>query len=178
MAAKDLLTCGKVVKPHGLKGELCIIWYADSPLLLQESDKIYLRMPGKRPRAFQPEALREHRKRLLLQLEQITGRDQAEKWRGAEILVHARDLPREEGDEVYLHELLGCRIYLESGEYLGMLQGFVPQKNGEVWQIVDEKGREFLFPAEDDFIVHLDPGEKKAVISPPKGLLELYLGRE
>lgn len=178
MAAKDLLTCGKVVKPHGLKGELCIIWYADSPLLLQESDKIYLRMPGKRPRAFQPEALREHRKRLLLQLEQITGRDQAEKWRGAEILADARDLPRADEDEVYLHELPGCRVYLESGEYLGMLQGFVPRKSGEVWQIVDEKGREILFPAEDEFIVHLDPGEKKAVIAPPEGLLELYLGQD
>jgi len=178
MAAKDLLTCGKVVKPHGLKGELCIIWYADSPLLLQEFTRIYLRVSGKRPRAFHPEALREHRKRLLLQLEQITGRDQAEKWRGAEILVDARDLPREDEEEVYLHELLGCRVYLESGAYLGMLQGFVPRKNGEVWQIVDEKGREILFPAEDNFIVHLDPEGKKAVVSPPEGLLELYLGED
>ncbi len=177
MAAKDLLTCGKVVKPHGLKGELCIIWHADSPLLLQETGKIYLRMPAERPRAFRPEALREHRNRLLLQLEQITGRDEAEKWRGAEILVDARELPREDEDEVYLYELLGCRVYLDSGKYLGLLQGFVPQKNGEIWQIVDEKGTEILFPAEDDFIVHLDPGAKKAVISPPEGLLDLYLGK-
>ena len=115
MAAKDLLTCGKVVKPHGLKGEICIIWYADSPLLLQESEKIYLRMPGKRPRAFRLQDLREHRKRLLIQLEQINGRDEAEKWRGAEILCDAGDLPREDDSEVYLYEILGCRVYLEDG---------------------------------------------------------------
>ncbi|EFI34003.1 16S rRNA processing protein RimM [Desulfonatronospira thiodismutans ASO3-1] len=178
MSAKDLLTCGKVVKPHGLKGEICIIWYADSPLLLKKAEKIYLRMPGKRPRAFTPESSREHGSRLLLQLEQITGRDQAEKWRGAEILADSKDLPRDDDNEIYLHELLGCSVFLDSGEYLGVLQGFVPRKNGEVWEIVDEKGREILFPAEDEFIVHLDPEAKKAVISPPGGLLELYLGED
>ncbi|WP_291322487.1 ribosome maturation factor RimM [Desulfonatronospira sp.] len=175
MAARNLFVCGKVVKPHGLKGELCIIWYADSPLLLQGPDKIFLRLPGKRPVPFRTVGLREHQKRLLLQLDNVSGRDQAEEWRDAEILVDARILPPADEEEIYLHQLLDCRVYLKSGAYIGLVQGFFPQKEGEVWQIVSEHGREVLFPAEDDFILELDPENRKIVIDPPEGLLDIYL---
>ncbi|MCR5562364.1 MAG: ribosome maturation factor RimM, partial [Desulfovibrio sp.] len=44
-----------------------------------------------------------------------------------------------------------------------------------VWAIVDEEGREILFPAEPDFILSLDVAARRIVIAPPPGLLDIYL---
>ena len=175
MTAMDLIPCGKVVKPHGLKGELCIAWHAGSPLILDQLARLYLRLPGSRARLFRPLAWREHQKMVLVMLERISGRDQAEKWRGAEILVSAKDLPPAEDDEVYLYQLMDCRVFLQDSSYLGVLRGFVSQKGGEVWRIITPLGREVLFPAQDHFILKLDPANKEVIIDPPEGLLEIYL---
>ncbi len=175
MAARNLIPCGKVVKPHGLGGELCIIWYADSPLILNELTTVYLQLPGATPKVFTILAWRMHKKMVLLLLNRVAGRDLAEKWRGAELLVDARDLPRKDEDEVYLYELLDCRVYLKDDVFLGVIRGFLREKGSEIWRIMTPEDREVLFPAHDDFILELDPHRKRAVIDPPEGLLDLYL---
>lgn len=174
-ATKNLILLGEVVKPHGIKGELCIVWHADSPLILDDLSRVYLRIPGERPQAFKPLEWREHKKKVLLFLGEISGRDQAEGWRGAELLMSSEDLPPIQEHEVYLHELTGCAVFLPDGTRLGRIQGFLRSQDNEVWSIVNDQEQEILFPAQDEFILALDPENQNIVIDPPEGLLDLYL---
>lgn len=174
MASRNLIHCGRILKPHGLKGELCTLWFADSPLLLTGLPRLHLKLAGLTPKAFNIVSWRRHKKKFLVFLEGITGRDQAEKWQGAEIHVASRYIPGPDTDETYLFEILESRIFLTGDIYLGQLKQVFEHKGSEVWQIMTPDNQEVLFPVNEQFIINISTKDRKIVINPPEGLLEIY----
>ena len=178
MVPQNLIHCGRVLKPHGLKGELCTLWFADSPLLLSNLPRLYLKQAGSAPWRFKIASWRKHHGRYLVFLDMISGRDQAEKWSGAEILVDRKYIPEPEDGAAYVFELLESRVFLASGVFLGRIEEIFDNKGSEVWRIMTPEGQEVLFPAHDEFILEVDTDGRKVVIDPPEGLLEIYGVRE
>jgi 16S rRNA processing protein RimM len=174
MAASGFVTIGEVVKAHGLTGELSVAHYLDSPFVLRDVARVYIKQEGKRPRKFPVASVRIRSGRVLMRLEGITGRGEAERYRGALLWARKRDLPGVSGDEVLVQELYGCSVYLPRGEYLGLLADVMTRTGQEVWIIRDRENREILVPAVDEFVEELDVESKRAVVNPPPGLLETY----
>ncbi len=174
MALPNLIHCGRVLKPHGLKGEVCTLWFADSPLLLSGLTRLYLRQGRKAPRAFNILSWRKHRNRYLVVLDKISGRDQAEEWHGADIFVSARKFPRSDQDETYIFELLESSVFLPGDIFLGVLKDIADNQGSEVWKIITHDHQEVLFPANQQFIISVDTDRKIIVIDPPEGLIEIY----
>ena len=174
MAKKGFVPVGRVIKTHGLKGELCISSYADSPFLFEEIDRVYLKVEGRRPQKHGLVQVRYHPKGLLVTLEPISGRDTARQWLGAEIWVRRRDVPRSQTEELQQLEMLGASVYLQNGRLLGNIDSVDKRTGQEVWTIQTPEGREVLLPAVSPFIREMDVQDHKVVIDPPPGLLELY----
>ncbi len=184
MAEQEFLAIGKVAKPHGLQGEISVVYTADSPFLLDVVSCIYLRRPNNAKPARKKlekrtiHSWRFHKDRVLLTLRETRDRTAAEGLRGCELLVNASDIPREPGD-VLLYELIGCNVFLPDGENVGsIIDILTPTDAQEIWVIHDAEDREILFPAHPDFVPELDAKAKRAVINPPPGLLELYTQEE
>ncbi|WP_243545043.1 ribosome maturation factor RimM [Pseudodesulfovibrio tunisiensis] len=172
-AADPFICVGEVVKPHGIRGEFCILCHADSPTFFDGLDTIFLRSGKARPRAYETESWRRHNSRVLLKLRGVDDRDRAEALRGMELLVRKSVLP-EIDESVYLYELDGCAVLLEDGSPVGEFQGFIEAGGQEVWIIRSTEGREILLPAVPEFVLDIDPDERRIVIAPPEGLLDLY----
>lgn len=183
---RGLVAVGTVIKPHGIRGELCVESHADSPLLFGAGRTLLLASSssggGKgRPKPYAVTACREHQDRLLVTLAGIADRDAAETLRGLEILVPATDLPEPDEGEVYLHALLGARVETADGNPVGVFEGILEggaQAEYDTWIIAAPGGREILLPAVPDFLLELDPEAGLIRIDPPPGLLELYLSPE
>lgn len=173
--SKDLVLLGKVAKPHGLKGELRVYAAPDSPLLLEEANRIYLKKTQMNPRPFRLLDMRSTGKGFLFSLEGMDGRDQAETWRGAEVLAREKDVLKGRKPSPLLLPL-GCGVYAEEAGYLGVLEDAWSTGAGVVWSIVNKAGREILFPAEARFIKEIDRENSRIEINPPPGLLEIYTG--
>ncbi|MFP4167382.1 MAG: ribosome maturation factor RimM [Desulfonatronovibrionaceae bacterium] len=171
--AKDLVHLGKVAKPHGLKGELRVYAAPGSPVLLEGVDRVYLQGSKMNPRPFRLLSLRPSPKGLIFALEGITGRDQAEKWREADVLAREKDVDPGR-DDCGLLVLTGYRIYAQDEGYLGELSRAWETGAGVVWSIISEDGSEILFPARPRFIKHIDRRNFCIEIVPPPGLLEIY----
>ena len=174
MKKSGLVAVGELGKPHGLRGEICVVSHADSPALYVEVDKLYLDTGRGKPRTVSVETHRPHKGHVLIKFKGIDGRDQAEAWRGAKLMVRRKDLPETDPDEVYWHDLYGLDIHTTTGEHLGTLKDIqsLPQ---EIWFITTPKGEEILFPAHPDNVDSIDLETNRAVIDPPPGLIELYL---
>ncbi|EPR41674.1 Ribosome maturation factor rimM [Desulfovibrio sp. X2] len=175
MAHENRILIGEVVKPHGLRGELCVQWHAESPELCDDLPRVWLAPAAGRARSFAIASWRMHQKRLLLTLAGIDGRDQAEAWRGARVYADADDLPSVDEGEVYLHELIGLSVQDESGAVLGRLEAVMAEPQ-EVWTIRTPSGEEILFPARPEFVSEIDLDAGTVTVNPPPGLLDLYLG--
>lgn len=175
MEASRFIEIGLLTRPHGLKGEVCVDYYADSPFLLKGT--VYLKAGRALPRPVEIKAIRMHKGRPLVTIEGVSDRTAAELLRGHQLLVPEDSLPELDDDEVYLYELEGITVILDdTGAELGVIEGIDVNLDQEVWTIRTPDGKEVLFPAAEPFVRDIDLETRTARIAPPPGLLDLYLG--
>ncbi len=92
------------------------------------------------------------------------------------IYVDRDDLPLLSDDEAYLHDIIGMTIVDHSSDkVLGILDAVQFPSEQMLWSICTEDGQEILLPAVEEFIVSFDMEERCIYVSPPEGLLDLYL---
>ncbi|WP_461208416.1 ribosome maturation factor RimM [Desulfocurvus sp. DL9XJH121] len=175
---KDFVLIAEIAKPHGIRGEVSVIYHGDSPLLLEHVPALFLR-PGngtRPPRRARVASWRPHQGRVLARFEGVEDRDAAEALRGHEILVRPEDLPEPGEDELYLYEIEGLTVLLEDGSVLGEIAEVVFPGGQEVWSVRTPDGREVLLPVAEEFVTDVDLDEGRVTVAPPPGLLDIYLG--
>lgn len=173
MEKSKLVVIGEVVKPHGIRGEFCVESHADSPRLFAVGARLGLRGKNRPERFVTVRSCRPHQGRLLLTIEGVEDRDAADALRGLEVVVPPEALPELPDDEIYLHEIVGFACVLPDGTPVGELEGFMDSPGQDLWVIRAADGREILFPAHDESVVAIDEEQRRIVIDPPPGLLEL-----
>jgi 16S rRNA processing protein RimM len=146
----------EVARPHGVLGELRLTVYnADSDLLLHKPP-VRLRLSDGSERDARVTSARENNKALLVRLEGVVDRDQAEALRGALVCV-ARDAfpPLDEG-EFYACDVEGAQAKLASGEVVGTVRGLRSYPTCEVLVVERAGGRELEVPLVETFVGSID----------------------
>ena len=176
MTETHFIEIGLIVKPHGLRGEVCVEYFADSPFLLKNT--VWLQKGTSRPVEHKVVSTRVHKERQLLTIDTCNNRNCAEELRNVKVLVPEDELPELSEDEVYIHQLQGMTVKTEDGKELGCITDFQFNLGAEVWVISTPDKKEVLFPATEEFVSSIDLDEKTITIAPPPGLLELYLSEK
>ena len=157
---------GQITRPHGVRGEVCVDWYAEDTAYLD--GEIFLEFPDGSARTFAVRSWRPHKNGLLVCLEGVNDRNAAELLRGVQVCVARESLPELSDNEAYIEDLFGRRVVLADGTEVGVLH-HIEMPAGQMLFALRDAEWEYLFPAREEFIVSLqDP----IVINPPQGLLE------
>ena len=175
MPASSLVVLGRLAKPHGVKGDIRVDYYADSADLLDKP--LMLRAGRFAPRPIRVRDWHLWKDQLILGIEGCNDRSAAEQLRGQELLIDASFLPEPEEDEPYLRDLIGLSVRLEDGTTVGELEDMDFPAGREMWVIrapEESGGYEILFPAVPEFVRDIDLSAGTATIAPPEGLLDLY----
>lgn len=171
--ANHLLEIGVVGKAHGIKGEVRLQYYAESLNLLD--GEIWLQSGNKLPYKCEICSIRLHQGIPIVRFLGIEDRSTADSIRGLRVLVAQSVLPKEDG-EVYLYEILGFSVILnENDRVLGRLDHVEFMGEQETWSIITPDNKEVLFPAVPQFVNEIDREKQEIRVTPPAGLLELYL---
>lgn len=174
MSQKKLVALGRIEKPHGLKGELSIASYADSPSVFGELSQVYLKLGDRSPKPYHIIHWRMNHQRVLLTIEGIDDRTAAEAWRKALILVDYDELSIGQSGEIFWEDLIGREVFLKDTSRLGRLTDIQDNGGHEVWTISTDAGEDVLFPAVDEFVIQCEKAKQTVIIDPPPGLIELY----
>lgn len=168
----DLLEVGIAGRPHGIKGEVSAVWLANiSP---QPNTSLFIGKDIDNLEDYKVISSRFHKNKLLLLLDKIQNRTQAEALNGSKIFISREQLAPLEQGEAYLADIQGSKVFLIDGTEIGYLDHFEFPAGQEIWVIRSQKGAEILFPARSEFIDSLDVKHKRIIIDPPKGLLDIY----
>lgn len=168
-----LMTLGKIVRPHGVRGELRMEIHTAYPERISELQILYLAPPRDETTLIPHQLIsaRLHRDTVLLTLEGITDRTQAESLRGYWVKVSlAEGAPLEEG-EFYVFQLLGLAVYTEAGEYLGQIDEIIETGANDVFLLRGSERGEVLIPDTDEVVLDIDLDSQKVIINPIPGLL-------
>jgi 16S rRNA processing protein RimM len=159
---------GRVVRPHGIRGEIAMKVMTDYPERLTGLETLYL---GPDHEPYVVERIRTHKIGLLVKFEQIDDREEAETLREQFVHVHISDaVPLEEG-EYYLYELEGIEVVTEDGEVLGRLTDYIQTGANDVYIITTPEEKEILIPAIPDVILDVDVKDKKMTVRLLEGLI-------
>ena len=86
-------------------------------------------------------------------------------------LPRSAALPTPEG-RFYVWQLVGCTVTTEDGALIGTVTGIDPSPAQDLW-VVKGHTKEHLIPAVPDIVVEVNLAERRVVINPPAGLLDL-----
>ena len=171
------LVVGRVVKAHGVTGEVVVEIRTDDP------DTRF--MPGTALRAkpsrggaehvYVIDSVREHGVRLLVRLDGVADRDAADALRGTLFVVDSADLPPiEDPDEFYDHQLEGLRVHTTAGINVGIVAEVLHTAAGELLAVRAEGDvGEVLVPFVSAIVTSVSLADRTIEIDPPEGLLEL-----
>jgi 16S rRNA processing protein RimM len=108
---------------------------------------------------------------LLMKLKGLDTVESAEVYQESGIFVEKTGLAREV-DEYFWYECLGLEVYLDTGDYLGILSQIIPTGGHDIY-VVKQGPKEILVPATDEVVKVIDLGEGKMIVSALEGLLDL-----
>lgn len=166
------LEMGSLGRARGLKGEIAFVWHGTRRP--EPGADVWVCREGTEPDKRKIEAVASHGDRQYLRLSGVSDRTKAEKFNGAPLAIPRAALSPPDEDEAYTGDLIGCLVYLTDGELIGRLDHVEFPAGREVWAIKPDDGAEILFPAAPEFVESLDPDNRRVVIAPPPGLLEIY----
>jgi 16S rRNA processing protein RimM len=169
------LTVGRVVKAHGVTGELVVDVRTDDPeLRFAPGEVLRARGSDRRERSFAVETVRPHGNRLLVRLSGVADRDTADSLRGNVFVVDSADLPPiDEADTYYDHQLEGLRVRTTAGEDVGIVAEVLHTSGGELLAVNRENASELLVPFVSAIVTSVSLADNLVEIDPPEGLLEL-----
>jgi len=167
------LVVGRILRPHGLRGEVVVDVRTDSPAERFAVGSVLQTDPA----AAGPltvEDVRPHQGRLLVTFEGVADRDVADNLRGVLICVDSASVPApEDPDEFNDHELVGLRAEMTTGEHIGDVVRIEHAPASDLLIVRRPDGRNALVPFVRAIVAEVDVAGGRVVVTPPDGLLDL-----
>ncbi|UXA19755.1 ribosome maturation factor RimM [Mycobacterium sp. SMC-4] len=176
------LVIGRVVKAHGVTGEVAVEVRTDDPeARFVAGATLRGRAPkGGAQRDYVVDSVRSHGGRLLMRLAGVGDRAAADQLRGTLFVVDSSELPPiEDPDEYYDHQLEGLTVWTVHGERVGTVAEVLHTAAGELLSVrtgahAGAAGdAEVLVPFVSAIVVAVSLEDQKVTIDPPEGLLDL-----
>ena len=163
----EKIKVGQVVNVVGLKGELKVYHYSDYKERFEELSKIYLENTF-----YKISNVRYMKELVILKLEGIDDRTEAEKHKGENIYIDQEDKRVLPEDTYYIIDLIGLRVMEENGNVLGVISDVIQNTAQDLYEVERENKGKFLIPAVDEFILNIDMKNRTMTVKLIEGLLE------
>lgn len=167
---KPYLELGQIVGTHGVRGELRVNPWCDSPDFAKRFKTLYFDKNGEQP--VKVLSCRPHGNIVLLRLEGVESIEAAEKLRSKMLYLNREDAGLKPGTW-FIEELIGCAaLDADDGHRYGMLTEVSRTGANDVWHITAEDGQEYLLPAIPDVVIDADVDNNRVLIRPLKGIFD------
>ena len=163
----DWLLVGKIAGAFGVRGEVKVELLTDFPDRFAQIESVYLGDARVEHRIC---GVRNH-KHVLLDLEGVDGREQAQRMRGTLVWVPRSEAVELPDGEYYPDDIIGLEIVTDQGAVIGRIRDILSTGANDVY-VVDADGRELLVPAIRDVVTEIDLKQGRITIHVMDGLLE------
>lgn len=171
----DLIIVGRVRKSHGVRGDLVIEAFSDDPAgVFAAGRRVVAGTPSGDPskdrRELHITSSTPFKGGYIVHFQEITDRDAADLWRDRFLLAPSDELAPPGVNEIYIHEIPGMRVELESGELVGTVAEVFELPQGLTLD-VERDGGSIMIPY-DRVVTSIDRQARVIRIDPPLGLLD------
>lgn len=174
-SSPHFLVLGRILRPHGVRGELRVQIVTDFPERVADLDSVFI---GRDPyntasaQEFGVIGARRHREQLLVRLEGINSRDDVDPYRGQLLMVSLEDAVPLDDDEYYIFQIIGAAVVTTEGEELGQVQEVLETGANDVLLVRGGIYGEVLIPDIPDVVLNIDLKNARITVALPPGLIQ------
>lgn len=154
---------GKILKPHGLKGEIKVLPYSTDPENFKQVQYIYTKSDSNEPQRHKVSAKRFQKHFIIAKLQNVNNIEDAEALRNKEIHVDRNELPPNQEDEYYWFELIGLNVYNENECLIGQVDSLI-DNTAQPILVIKNNSEEYMVPFIDRFVKEVNLDNSKIVV--------------
>ena len=150
---QPFIEAGRITNTHGVRGEVKIEVWLDSPDDLKHYRRVYIDGQERRLLSARPQ-----NHFAIAKLEDVDDVNAAMPLKGKTVYIAREDAPLPPGG-YFLQDLLDARVVLGDGSPVGVLTEILERPANNVYVVTDPEGKEILIPAVPAFILSADAEE-------------------
>ena len=163
---KEFLEGGKIVGTHGVRGEMRVECWCDSPQVLAKIKTLYFD-EGKEKIKVQSRA---HKNMVLMKMPGVDTIEQADLLRGKIVYIKRSDMKLDKGAH-FVQDLIGLEVVdAETGEVYGVVKDVLRTGSNDVYEMKGQDEKMYYIPAIPDIVRDVDIENAVLKITPMKGL--------
>ncbi len=170
---RNWIPIAKVIKPHGVKGEVKVKFFSDDEVLLENlKESVLFREKDNLIVNVGIEKLRKTPKGFIVSFDGFNNIANAERIRNCVLYMNKDKLPSTKNDEFYFFQLIDCEVYDDdNGSLVGIVSDIIETGANEVLVVTREKSRfsfeEELIPFTKEFVRNIDLCKKTILVKKP-----------
>ena len=167
---KQYLEIGQIVSTHGIKGEVRVNPWCDTPEFMKKFKTLYFDANGNK--AVNITACRPHGNVVILKLDGIDTVEEAQKLRNKTLYMNRADAKLGKGDW-FIQDLIGCTVYDadDNEKTYGKLTDVAETGANDIW-FIENNGKEYIIPAIKDVVINVNVENESVFIRPLKGIFD------
>jgi len=165
----NLITIGKILAPHGVRGEVKVLPLTDFPDRFQQMKSVWLDIHHG---LMDIEKVRFNNDIPLIKFRGIDDRDEAEKLRNGLLQVQQSELMPLPAGHYYQYQIIGLEVMDQAGLPLGRIGSIIETGANDIYVVVDPQGRELLLPALKQTVLTVDIAAGRMVVKLLPGLVD------
>ncbi|MDR3589671.1 MAG: ribosome maturation factor RimM [Negativicutes bacterium] len=160
MSDDSLIIIGKIVAPHGVRGDIRVIPLTDFPSRFHRLTQVVLD-DGK---ALTVKDVRTYQQQILLKFEGLDDRTAVEPLKGKLIKITKDQLVKLPEGHYFIFDIIGLSVFDDSGAFLGVVTDVLATGSNDVYIAEREGAKPLLIPAIKDVVKDIDvPGGRMIV---------------
>lgn len=165
----DLLEVGKIVNTHGLKGEVKVVPWTDTPDVFEMIEHIYLKSGD----ILTVKGIKYQKNNIIVKFSEISDIDDALKFKGQVISADRSELGELPDGVYYIADIIGMKVISDVGEDLGEVSDVIQTGANDIYEVKREGKKSLLLPVIDDVILGVDTEKRIITAHLLEGLAEL-----
>lgn len=150
----ELIKIGKIVSPHGIKGQIKVYNYSRRDRF-EDISEIFIDK-----KSFSVEDITYVKNMVILKIHGVDDRNTAEALRGQDVFMDEKHLDELKDDEYLIRDLIGLDVFKEGSTSIGKITDVLQYGPSDTYEIKMNNGKMAYIPAVKEFIkdVNLEKG--------------------
>ena len=165
----ELFEVGKIVNTHGLRGEVKIVPWTDTPDVFEDLTVIYIKNKSE----YKPlniESVRYQKNNLIVKFKEYSDINDILQYKNAVLYAERDDLGELPEGVYYIVDLIGLEVFTESGEKIGIIADVFNTGASDIYDVKRDGKKNLLLPVIDEVVKNVDIEGGKVIVNVMEGL--------
>jgi 16S rRNA processing protein RimM len=168
----SFIAIARIARTRGNRGEVLADLHTDFPDRFHLLEEVWLEFDDGHRQCMVLEESWEHKGRIVLKFAGVDTINSAEDYVGCWVEIPADQVTQLPEGTYFDYDLIGCFVEDTHGDRLGIVTDIL-RITGNNQLVVKGFGREFLIPAVESICIRISVAEKRILVDPPEGLMDL-----